>query len=79
MKKCLKISCEKKFFFGSLVPHVWDQWTTCAGLLNHLWETCNIQVQYSEFFQNQIFQHSLLQDFSLQRNLYNVSISNERM
>jgi len=22
--------------FGSLVPHVWDQWTTGVGPLNHL-------------------------------------------
>jgi len=50
-----------------------------VGPLNHLWESCHIQIQYREFFQKQRFQHSLLQDFSLQRNLYNVTICNERM
>jgi len=59
----------KKNCFGSVVPYVWDQLTTGVGPLNHLWESCHIQVKYSEFFQKQRFQHSLLQDFLLQRNL----------
>jgi len=31
----LKIGRETNFF-GSLVPHVWAQWTTDVGPLNHL-------------------------------------------
>jgi len=26
---------KQTIFFGSLVPHVWDQWTTGVGSLNH--------------------------------------------